>query len=167
MITLKGNPIHTIGTLPAVSSEAPNFSATKMDLSDINLEQYRGKKVVLNIFPSIDTAVCGLSNVKFNEVAKEFNQVVFLCVSADLPFAQQRFCAAKELKNIIPVSIFRHPQFGFEYGVTMTDGPLAGLLSRAVVVIDEQGRVVYTEQVKEITDEPDYESAVKVLTVGV
>lgn len=164
MITMNGTPIHTIGTLPAVSTEAPHFTVTKSDLTDVNLDAFAGKKIVLNIFPSLDTAVCGMAMVKFNEMAKEFPQVTFLCISADLPFAQQRFCAAKELKNVITGSVFRHPQFGTEFGVTITDGPIAGLLSRAVVIIDEGGRVVYTEQVKDIIDEPDYESAIKALT---
>ena len=162
-ITLKGNPIHTIGTLPAVGSTAPDFTLTKTDLSDITLKTYAGKKVVLNIFPSLDTPTCATSVRHFNEAASKLNNTAILCISADLPFAQNRFCGAEGLTNVIPVSTFRHSEFGKNYGVTITDGPIAGLLSRAVVVLDETGKVLYTQQVPEIADEPNYADALKAL----
>lgn len=157
-ITLQGDTIHTIGTLPKVGNEAPDFTVTKLDLSEINLKNYRGKKIVLNIFPSLDTPTCAAAMQKFNEIAGKLSDVLILCVSEDLPFAQQRFCSAHKLKNVQPVSVFRHPEFGETYGVMIIDGPLTGVLSRAVVVIDESGKVIYTEQVKELANEPDYDS---------
>lgn len=158
-ITLKGNPIHTAGQLPAVGTKAPTFTFTRADLSEIRLNDCAGKTVILNIFPSLDTQTCGLSVVKFNELAASNKNVLVLCVSADLPFAQQRFCMEKHLENVVPVSIFRNTDFGKTYGVMITDGPLAGLLSRAVVIIDAHGNVVYTQQVPEIVNEPDYQDA--------
>lgn len=155
-ITLKGNPVHTIGDLPKIGSQAPDFSATTSDLTEIRLKDYLGKKVILNIFPSLDTAVCAMAVRHFNEMANNLKNTVVLCISADLPFAQKRFCATENLQNVLTVSLFRHPEFGKLYGVTITDGPLAGLMSRAVVILDEHGKVVYTQQVGEITDEPDY-----------
>jgi len=160
-ITLKGNAIETVGSLPAVGSTAPGFTLVKTDLSEASLMDYRGKKVVLNIFPSIDTGVCAASVRRFNTDAGEQKQTVVLCVSADLPFAHNRFCEADGLKNVIPASVFRAPEFGKNYGQTIATGPLAGLLARAVVVIDEEGKVKYTEQVPEITQEPNYEAALK------
>jgi thiol peroxidase len=162
-ITLQGNPIQTIGTLPAVKDKAPGFTLTKTDLSDGTLQEYGGKTVVLNIFPSIDTAVCAASVRRFNKEAGELNNTVVLCVSADLPFAHQRFCEVEGLKNVIALSSFRAPNFGKDYGVTITSPPLAGLLSRAIVVIDPAGNIAYTEQVPEITQEPDYEAALALL----
>jgi len=158
-ITLKGNPISTVGELPATGSAAPAFSGVKTDLSECKLADLAGKKVVLNIFPSIDTGICATSTRRFNEEASALENAVVLCVSADLPFALGRFCGAEGLENVVPVSTFRNPEFGSDYGVTIADGPLAGLLSRAVVVIDETGQVVYTEQVPEIAQEPDYKAA--------
>jgi len=158
-ISLHGNPIHTVGNLPAVKTQAPVFTLTKTDLSDSGLKDYAGKTVVLNIFPSIDTPVCATSVRRFNKEAGELKNTVVLCVSADLPFAHQRFCEGEGLKNVIPLSCFRSPDFGKDYGVTITSPPLAGLLSRAIVVIDPTGTVVYTEQVPEIAQEPDYEKA--------
>ena len=162
-ITLKGNPVSTVGELPAVGSSAPSFSGIKTDLSECTLADLTGKKVVLNVFPSIDTGVCAASTRHFNEAAGTLDNTVVVCVSVDLPFALGRFCGAEGLEDVIPVSVFRNPEFGSSYGVTIVDGPLAGLLSRAVVVIDESGKVIYTEQVPEITQEPDYEAALKTL----
>ncbi|MCF7817408.1 MAG: thiol peroxidase [Kiritimatiellales bacterium] len=162
-ITLKGNPISTVGKLPAIGASAPAFSAVKTDLSTCTLADLAGKKVVLNIFPSIDTGVCATSTRRFNQEAAALENTVVVCVSADLPFALNRFCGAEGLKDVVPVSIFRNPEFGKNYGVTIADGPLAGLLSRAVVVIDESGKVVYTEQVPEITQEPNYDAALAAL----
>jgi thiol peroxidase len=162
-VTLKGNPFNTVGNLPAVGSKAPAFSAVKTDLSVCTLADLAGKKVVLNIFPSIDTGVCAMSTTKFNAEADKLENTVVVCVSADLPFALGRFCGAEGLENVVPVSIFRNPEFGSGYGVTFADGPLAGLLSRSVVVIDESGNVVYTEQVAETTEEPNYEAALAAL----
>jgi len=163
LITLKGNPVSTVGELPEIGSAAPDFSAVKTDLSVCELSEFSGKKIVLNIFPSIDTGVCAASTHRFNKEAGELDGAVVLCVSADLPFALGRFCGAEGLENVIPVSVFRNPEFGSGYGVTISNGPLTGLLSRAVVVIDEAGKVVYTEQVPEIAQEPNYEAALAAL----
>jgi len=162
-ITLKGNPINTAGELPGVGSAAPAFNALKTDLSECSLSELSGKKVVLNIFPSIDTGVCAMSTTRFNKEAGSLDNTVVLCISMDLPFALGRFCGAEGLDDVVPVSTFRNPEFGTGYGVTIIDGPLAGLLSRAVVVIDESGNVAYTEQVPEITQEPNYEAALAAL----
>ena len=162
-ITLKGNAISTVGELPAVGSDAPAFAAVKTDLSECKLADRVGKKVVLNIFPSIDTGVCAASTHRFNKEAGGLENTVVVCVSADLPFALGRFCGAEGLENVVPVSVFRNPEFGSGYGLTIADGVLAGLLSRAVVVIDEAGKVIYTEQVPEIAQEPNYEAALAVL----
>lgn len=162
-ITLEGNTVTTVGELPKVGSEAPAFTALKADLSECTLGDLRGKRVVLNIFPSIDTGVCAASTHHFNKDAGSLANTVVVCVSVDLPFALGRFCAAEGLDNVVPVSVFRNPEFGSRYGVTITDGPLAGLLSRAVVVIDEAGTIIYTEQIPEITSEPDYTSALSAL----
>ena len=162
-ITLKGNPVSTVGQLPALGSQAPAFSGIKNDLSECKLGDLAGKKIVINIFPSIDTGVCATSARRFNQEAGALENTVVLCVSVDLPFALGRFCGAEGLKDVIPVSVFRNPEFGSGFGVTIADGPLAGLLSRAVVVINESGKVVYTEQVPEITQEPNYEAALEAL----
>jgi thiol peroxidase len=158
-ITLKGNKIDTSGSLPAVGSEAPDFTVVKTDLSEVSLKSFAGKSVVLNIFPSIDTGICAASARRFNSEASGKDNVVVLCVSADLPFAHSRFCEAEGLDDVIPTSVFRAPGFGEAYGQTITSGPLAGLLARAVVVVDAEGKVKYVEQVPEIAQEPDYESA--------
>lgn len=162
-ITLKGNQIHTSGNLPKVGSQAPDFQLTKSDLSDVSLKDFKGKRIILNIFPSIDTAVCATSTRKFNTEASNLENAVVLCVSADLPFALNRFCAAEGLKNVVPASEFRTGQFGDAYGVRITDGPLAGLLSRSVVVLNETGNVLHTEQVPEIAQEPNYQAALDAL----
>ena len=158
-IKFKGNPINTNGKLPAVGSKAPSFTVTKTDLSDISLSDVAGKKVILNIFPSIDTPVCQASTRKFNAEHDKLANTVVLCVSKDLPFAHNRFCGAEGLKSVTPASELRTSSFSDAYGVKIIDGPLAGLLSRAVVVIDEKGNVIYTEQVAEVTQEPNYEAA--------
>jgi len=162
-ITLQGTPIHTAGKLPPVKSRAPFFTLTKTDLSDCTLQEYAGKTVVLNIFPSIDTSVCAASVRRFNKEAGEMVNTVVLCISADLPFAHKRFCEGEGLTNVIPLSDFRSPDFGKDYGVTIISPPLAGLLSRAIVVIDPTGWIVYTQQVAEISQEPDYQQVLDFL----
>jgi len=162
-ITLKGNSIETCGTLPAKSSQAPDFKLVKTDLAEVTLADYKGKKIVLNIFPSIDTPVCAASVRSFNKAAGELANTVVLCISADLPFAHTRFCETDGLKNVESLSVFRAPAFGKDYGVTITTGPLAGLMSRAIVIIDAAGKVIYTEQVPEITHEPNYDAAMAAL----
>lgn len=162
-ITFKGTPIHTEGNLPQTGNSAPEFFLTKTDLSDVSLQDFKGKKLVLNIFPSLDTSVCATSVRKFNAEAEKLDNAVILCISRDLPFAHNRFCSTEGLKNVIPLSEFRKDDFGKSYGVKMSDGPLAGLFSRAIVVIDENSKVVYTEQVPEIAQEPDYEKALNSL----
>ena len=141
-ITLKDNAIETIGNLPAKASAAPEFTLVKTDLSEVKLADYKGKKVVLNIFPSIDTPVCAASVRQFNKTAGELADTAVLCISADLPFAHSRFCETDGLKNVESLSVFRSPAFGKDYGVTITTGPIAGLLSRAIVIIDGTGKVV-------------------------
>ncbi len=155
-ITLKGNPITTVGSLPAVGIPAPLFSLVKTDLSTVTSQDLRGKRVVLNIFPSVDTPTCATSVRRFNAEAAKLANTVVLCVSKDLPFAHARFCGAEGLKDVHGVSDFRSPAFGTDYGVTITSGPVQGLFSRAVVVIDAAGMVVHTEQVAELANEPDY-----------
>jgi thiol peroxidase len=162
-ITLKGNPVTTVGSLPAVGAKAPDFTLVKTDLSNVSLKDFAGKKLVLNIFPSVDTPTCAASTRRFNVEAGKLADTVVLCVSKDLPFAFKRFCAAEGLDKVHGLSDFRDPNFGKAYGVTVTSGPLTGLLSRAVVVVDAAGKVVYTEQVGEIANEPDYAKALKAL----
>ncbi len=162
-ITLKGNPITTIGSLPGVGKPAPAFSLVKSDLSTVSGQDLRGKRVVLNIFPSVDTPTCASSVRRFNAEASKLSDTVVLCVSKDLPFAHARFCGAEGLKDVHGVSDFRSPAFGTDYGVTITSGKLQGLLSRAVVVIDAAGTVVHAEQVAEIANEPDYAKALAAL----
>ena len=157
-ITLQGNPLETCGELPAAGSPAPAFTLTKTDLSDVTLQDFAGKTVILNIYPSVDTGVCAASTRKFNEIASSNANVVVLCVSADLPFAHSRFCGAEGLENVVSLSDFRNKDFGSAYGVTITTGVLAGLMSRAIVVIKD-GKVAYTEQVPEIAQEPNYDAA--------
>ncbi|MCU7811493.1 MAG: thiol peroxidase [Candidatus Thiodiazotropha sp. (ex Notomyrtea botanica)] len=158
-ITLEGNAINTNGDLPAVGAEAPNFSLTKGDLSDVGLADYAGKKKLLNIVPSLDTGVCAASTKKFNEAMAGKSNAVALVVSADLPFAQSRFCSAEGIENVDSLSMMHSRNFAKDYGVLITDGPLAGITARAVVVVDENNKVVYTQLVPEIVQEPDYDSA--------
>jgi len=162
-IKFKGNTIHTKGNLPTVGAMAPAFTLTKTDLSELNLKDLAGKKIVLNIFPSIDTGVCAASVRHFNKEASHLTNAIVVCASADLPFAQARFCGAEGLDRVTPASDFRHKEFGDAYGVRIIDGPLAGLLSRAVVIIDASGRIAYTEQVPEIVEEPNYKAALAAL----
>ena len=162
-ITLQGNPIHTNGELPAVGSQAPDFRLVDGELNDRTLAGYRGKKKLLNIVPSLDTPVCAESTRKFNEAVAGRDDVVVLIVSADLPFAQSRFCTGEGLENVIPLSMMRDRNFAKDYGVLITDGPLAGITARAVVVLDENDKVVYTELVPEIAQEPDYDAAIRAL----
>jgi thiol peroxidase len=164
-VFFKGSPLQTIGQLPTIGALAPNFTLTKTDLSNITLKEFSEKKehVILNIFISIDTAVCAISVRKFNEAASNFNNTTVLCVSQDLPFAHKRFCATEKLERVIPVSSFRNPEFGKDYGVTITNGPLKNLLARAIIIIAPNQKVIYTEQVFELTHEPDYATALKAL----
>ena len=158
-ITLEGNEIHTVGELPSIGSDAPAFTLTNADLGTTTLADYSGKKIVLNIFPSIDTGVCAESTRRFNSAAGSLDNTVVLCISADLPFALSRFCGAENLDNVITLSTFRNPEFGDDYGVRISDSALAGLMSRAVVIIDQNGKIAHTEQVPEIAQEPDYDAA--------
>jgi len=158
-VTLKGNPVTTIGELPAVGSAAPAFELVKSDLSDLKSEDLAGKNVILNIFPSLDTAVCAASVRRFNVEASKLPDTRVVCISKDLPFAHSRFCTTEGIENVISASEFRGNNFGKSYGVMITDGPLRGLMARSVVVLDEKGKVIYNELVPEITQEPDYQSA--------
>jgi thiol peroxidase len=162
-ITLQGNEIHTTGELPPVGGKGPDFTLTDKDLNDVSLSQWMGKKKVLSIFPSVDTPVCALSTKKFNDHAREHDDTVMLMISADLPFAQKRFCGAEDLENVHTLSTMRDTEFARNYGVLIADGPLAGLTARAVVVLDENDTVVHSELVGEIASEPDYEAALKAL----
>lgn len=159
---LGGSPVNTVGDLPFVGAPAPSFSLTKIDLEQLGNEELIGKKVVLNIFPSIDTAVCALSVRTFNERAAALDGTVVLCVSADLPFAQKRFCGAEGIDNVVMASTFRS-DFGQAYGVALADSRMAGLMARSVVVLDEHGTVVHTELVPEIATEPNYDAAIAAL----
>jgi thiol peroxidase len=160
-ITLRGNKINTVGNLPSVGNNAPDFKLTKIDLSDVSLNDFKGKKVILNIFPSIDTPVCSASVRKFNEGLSKLDNTVVLCISKDLPFALKRFCGSEGLENVVPLSEMRDQNFASDYGVRITEGAMAGLMSRAVVALNENGEVVYTEQVPEIAQEPDYEKVME------
>lgn len=162
-ITLKGNPVHTSGTLPAKGATAPDFKLAKADLSDATLAAWAGKRKILNVFPSIDTPTCAMSVRRFNKEASSLSNVSVLCISSDLPFAQKRFCGAEGLQNVETLSTFRSP-FAKDYGLEIVDGPLAGLCSRAVVVLDEQNRVIHTEQVAEIANEPNYDAVLATLS---
>ncbi len=160
---LKGNVFHTTGQLPAVGTDAPDCTLVGKDLSDVVLGSYKGKRVVLNIFPSLDTAVCAASVRRFNTEASKLDNTVVVCVSMDLPFAHGRFCTTEGLDNVVTASDFRSTEFGKAYGVKIADGPLAGLLARSVVVVNEEGDVVYTELCPETVEEPNYEAALAVL----
>ena len=162
-ITLGGNPIQTSGELPKVGSQVPDFKLVKNDLSIATLADFKGSKLVLNIFPSIDTGTCAASVRKFNQTASQLENTKVLCISRDLPFAQKRFCGAEGLENVINLSDFKSGSFGKDYGLEITDGVLAGLHSRVVLVVDENGTVTYTQQVPEIADEPNYDAAIAAL----
>ncbi len=157
-ITVGGNPVNTCGDLPRTGVPAPDFLLTKPDLTDITVNDVKGKIVVMNIFPSIDTPVCSMSVRKFNDSITRFPNTLLLAISLDLPFAHQRFCETEGIKNVISASELRHREFGNLYGLRMTEGPLAGLLARAVIILDEGGTVRYTQLVPEIKEEPDYEA---------
>ena len=160
-ITFKGNAVNTNGSLPAVGAEAPDFKGVKSDLSELHLKDLKGKNVILNIFPSLDTSVCATSVRKFNKLAASLPDTVVLAISKDLPFAHARFCTTEGIENVIPLSDFRFSDFDESYGVRMADGPLGGLLARAVVIVGKDGKVAYTELVPEITQEPDYDKAIE------
>ncbi|HKO77992.1 MAG TPA: thiol peroxidase, partial [Flavobacterium sp.] len=162
-ITLGGNPIHTSGELPKVGSKLADFKLVQNDLSVADLSTFAGKKMVLNIFPSIDTGTCATSVRKFNESASNLANTTVLCISRDLPFAQKRFCGAEGLENVVNLSDFQEGNFGKNNGLDIVDGPLAGLHSRVIIVVDENGVVTHTEQVGEIANEPNYEAALAAL----
>jgi len=163
-ITLGGNAIQTVGELPQNGTKAPEFTLLKNDLSKASLSDFKGSKVVLNIFPSVDTGTCATSVRKFNEQAANLENTKVLCISRDTPFAQGRFCGAEGIANVIMLSDVKDGSFGQAYGLTIANGPLESFLSRSIVVINEEGNVVYSEQVPEIKDEPDYETALKSLS---
>ena len=163
IVNLKGSPIHTNGQLPAIGSKAPDFVLTDSDLKDHTLKEFLGKRLLISIVPSLDTDTCAFSAKKFNEAAKNNPNIVIVFVSADLPFAQKRMCTAGHLDNIVTYSMMRSKDFATAYGVLITDGPLAGIAARAVVVVDENSQVLYTELVEEITQEPLYTAAIEAL----
>lgn len=160
-ITFKGTPVNTSGDLPAIGTRAPGFSLVKSDLSTLSLSELKGKKVILNIFPSLDTSVCANTVRKFNQIAAGMKNVIVLGISKDLPFAHSRFCSTEGITNVVTLSGFRDREFGKAYGIDYADGPMLGLYARGIVVIDETGSVIYTELVPEHTHEPDYEAALK------
>lgn len=162
-VTFKGNEVHTNGTLPAVGAEAPDFKGVKSDLSELSLSDLKGKKVVINVFPSLDTSVCATSVRHFNKAAASFSNTVVLAVSKDLPFAHGRFCTTEGINKVVTLSAFRCSCFEDKYGMLLTDGPLKGLFARGVIVVNEAGKVVYTELVPEITTEPNYDAALAAL----
>lgn len=162
-ITIGGNPVHLSGVLPEVGQDAPQFEAVKGDLSTARLADFAGKRVVLNIFPSLDTEVCAASVRRFNKEASELNNTVVLCISKDLPFAQSRFCTTEGLEGVVPLSTFNTKSFDEAYGLLIAEGPLSGLYARAVLVLDETGAIVYEELVPELTTEPNYEAALAYL----
>ena len=162
-IMMRGEPVHTYSKLPAINKPAPKFPLTDVNMKEQTLDSYKGQYVILNIFPSVDTGVCSASVHHFNEDAGNLPNTVVLCISKDLPFAQKRFCGAEGIKNVVMLSDFRS-DFGWNYGVEMTDSPMKGLLSRAVVVIDPSGKIIYEEQVDDISHEPNYEAAIKAIT---
>jgi len=162
-ITLKGNPINTSGNLPAKGTQAPDFKLVKSDLSVLTIAELKGKKLILNIFPSLDTGVCATSVRKFNQMAAGKPNTQVLCISKDLPFAHKRFCTAEGIENVTTLSGFRDAVFGKSYGVDIIDGGMAGLYARSVVVVDEKGKVTYTQLVPEIAQEPDYDAALAAL----
>ena len=159
-IKIQGNPINTVGELPKVGEIAPDFKLIKSDLSEGKLSDYKGKYVILNIFPSMETGVCAASVRKFNEEITKKDNTVVLAISADLPFAAGRFCSAEGIENVIAMSTYRNPEFGKQYGIELQDGPLQGLLGRSVIIVNPEGKIIYEELVPEITQEPDYVSAI-------
>lgn len=162
-VTLGGNAVKVEGNFPKAGSPASDFTLVKSDLSEVSLSSFKGKKVILNIFPSLDTKVCAMSVRRFNELAAKMENTVVLAISKDLPFAHARFCTTEGIENVIGLSAFRNMSFGKDYGVALADGPLAGLFARAVVGLDENGQVIYSELVPEITNEPDYDKALEAI----
>lgn len=162
-ITLHGNPVKTVGELPKTGEKAKDFTLVKGDLSRVGLNDFKGKRLILNIFPSLDTGTCAASVRQFNKIAANLKDTTVLCISRDLPFAQERFCGAEGIKNVITLSDFVSGEFGKNYGLEMADGPLAGLHSRVVIILDKNGTVEYTQQVPEIIDEPNYDEVLKAL----
>lgn len=163
-VAFKGIKVHTNGTLPVIGTLAPDFKGVKGDLSEVFLSSLKGKRVILNVFPSLDTAVCAASVRRFNKDAASLQNTVILAISKDLPFAQGRFCTTEGIDKVVAVSAFRNTSFEDNYGMLLTDGPLQGLLTRGVIVVDEAGKIIYTELVPEITEEPNYEAALASLT---
>ncbi len=162
-VMFKGITCHTSGTMPALGEKAPCYNLVKPDLTDVKCSDFNGRNIVFNIFPSLDTSVCAMTVRRFNEMASKLKDTTVICISMDLPFAASRFCAAEGIDNVIVASAFRSPMFGQKFGVQLVDGPLAGLLARAVIVMDESRRVVYSQLVDEITSEPDYDAVLKSL----
>jgi thiol peroxidase len=162
-VTLKGNPINTKGNLPSVGSKAPNFELSKDNLSDVTLDDYKGSRVIMNIFHSIDTGTCAASVRQFNKKASDLENVKILCISKDLPFAMSRFCGAEGIENVETLSDFRNGNFGDNYNLTYIDGPIRGLLARSIIVLDENGKILYTEQVQKVAEEPNYQAALEAL----
>ncbi len=162
-VTFKGNTVHVAGSLPQVGEKAPGFTLTSQELKDTTLKEFAGKRKILNIVPSLDTGVCAASAKTFEGRASELDNTIIITISKDLPFAQQRFCKAEGIDNVITLSSFRSPKFGEDYGVEQMDGPLRGLLARAVLVLDEEDKVLYRQLVPEISEEPDYDAAVRAL----
>ncbi len=160
-VICRGQEAHTSGPMVKVGQQAPDFRATNADLQDVSLSSFKGKRIILNIFPSLDTPTCALSVRQFNARASELENTVVLCLSMDLPFAQSRFCSVEGLNNVVPLSLFRSHDFLKEYGLQLADGPLKGLMARAVIVIDETGKVCYTQLVSNISNEPDYDAALR------
>ncbi|MDR0995518.1 MAG: thiol peroxidase [Tannerella sp.] len=163
-IRFQGSPVHTNGSIPPKGEIAPDFTGVKGDLSELSLRSLKGKRVIMNIFPSLDTAVCAASVRRFNKEAVSLSNTVVLAISKDLPFAQGRFCSVEGIDKVIPLSIFRNTEFENRYGLLMTDGPLKGLLARCVIALNEEGVIIYSELVKEITIEPKYEAVIASLT---
>lgn len=162
-VHFQGSPCHTYGSVPRPGDSAPCFTLTSKDLAEVTCKDFAGKRIVLNVFPSLDTPVCAASVRRFNDEASKTPDTVVVCVSMDLPFAEQRFCVANGIKNCVVTSAFRSPEFVKNYGLEIVDGPLKGLLARAVIIIDTNGRVIFTDLVNEITHEPDYEAAMSML----
>jgi len=162
-VTLKGNPINTIGDLPKVGEQAPNFKLAKLDLSNATLEDYKGQRVILNIFHSVDTGTCAASVREFNKVASELDNTKILCISKDEPFAMGRFCGAEGIENVEMLSDFRDGSFGKAYNLLFANGPVEGLLSRSIIVLDADHKVIYSEQVQEVVEEPNYDKALNAL----
>jgi len=162
-IYFKGTSVHTNGDIPAVGTTAPDFTLAGNSLEDVKLSDYKGKRVVLNIFPSLDTTVCAMSVRKFNQEAAKLDNTQVICISKDLPFAQGRFCTAEGIDKLIVASAFRANDFVKNYGLEMVDGPLAGLLARAVIVVDENGKIIFSDIVEEVANEPDYHGAISAL----